>query len=102
MSKKRIPLHPGEFVKRVYIEEANLSLNSIADALLVNKGTFSRFVKGEVDLSPKMVHKLSNSLGRTPESWMNMQQAHSLAKAEAELGKWKPKKVLVEGKLEVA
>ncbi|MFK8043024.1 HigA family addiction module antitoxin [Congregibacter sp.] len=104
MAKKRIPLHPGAFIKGVYIEEGELTITAIAEGLGVNKSTLSRIMRGQTDVTPSMAVKLSVVLGRTAESWLSMQQAHSLAKAQAEIkaARWKPAKRLVEGRLEAA
>jgi len=102
MSNKRLPLHPGEFIKRVYIEEGGLTQSALADALDVNKGTLSRLIRGETDLTPTMAWKLHCVLGRSAQSWMNMQQRYSLAVTEAANRKWKPKCILKDGKLEAA
>lgn len=104
MTKKRTPLHPGEFIKRVYIEEAGLTASAIAEGLRVNKGTFSRLLRGLNDVTPAMALKLSAVLGRSAQSWMNMQSAHSLAKAELEAveNKWSPAKAFVGGEMKPA
>ena len=101
MAKKRIPLHPGAFIKGVYIDEGGLKAEAIADALGVHKGTMSRLINGRSDLTPAMAVKISTVLGRSPQSWMNMQQAHSLAKAEEAIRveKWKPTAKLSGGQM---
>jgi addiction module HigA family antidote len=99
MTRKRIPLHPGAFVKSVYIEKGGLKADAIADAVGVHKGTMSRLINGHSYMTPAMALKLSAVLGRSPQSWMNMQQAHSLAKAEeaVKFEKWKPTAKLIGG-----
>jgi addiction module HigA family antidote len=101
MAKRRIPLHPGAFIKGVYIDEGGLKAEAIADALGVHKGTMSRLINGRSDLTPAMAVKISAVLGRSPQSWMNMQQAHSLAKAEEAIRveKWKPAAKLSGGQM---
>ena len=99
MTDKRIPLHPGVFIKRVYIDEAGLKAVDIAEALDVNKGTLSRLLNGHTSLTSDMAVRLSAVLGRSAESWMNMQTAHSLAKAKQIRERWKPVKVLAGDRL---
>ena len=36
MAKKRIPLHPGAFIKGVYIDEGGVSAACIAEGLGIN------------------------------------------------------------------
>lgn len=85
------PPHPGGFIKRVYIEPHNtdlkkkVSANSIAVKLDVSPSTFNRLINEKSDISPEMAIRLSKVLGRTPESWMLMQNNYDLAKAAKSL-----------------
>ena len=49
-----------------------------------------------------MALKLSAVLGRSAASWMTMQQAHSLAKAERAVAaaKWQPALRLIDGEMQ--
>ena len=82
MTIQHNPPHPGEFIKETYIEPLNLSLRNSAHDLDVAPSTFYRLVTGKSDLSPEMALKLSKALGRTPESWMQMQTNYDLWKAK--------------------
>lgn len=75
------PPHPGEFIKKTYIDPLNISLRTAAEKLDVSPSTFSRLIKGSSDLSPEMALKLSKAFGRTSESWMLMQAEYELWKA---------------------
>lgn len=49
------PPHPGELIQRTYIEPfEHLSAAKVAEAMGVNKSTFSRLLAGKSDLSPQM------------------------------------------------
>ena len=98
MTTKRIPTHPGRFIQRVYLDELDVSASDLASALEINKATLSRLLNEKADLSPTLALKLSEVLGRSPQSWMNMQANHSLAKIEADL-KFSPQMVLKNGVL---
>ena len=98
MTTKRIPTHPGRFIQRVYLDELDISASDLAHALEINKATLSRLLNEKADLSPTLALKLSEVLGRSPQSWMNMQANHSLAKIEADL-KFSPQMVLKNGVL---
>ena len=98
MTTKRIPTHPGRFIQRVYLDELDVSASDLANALEINKATLSRLLNEKADLSPTLALKLSGVLGRSPQSWMNMQANHSLAKIEADL-KFSPQMVLKNGVL---
>jgi addiction module HigA family antidote len=98
MATKRIPTHPGKFIQRVYLDELDISAANLASALEINKATMSRLLNEKADLSPTLALKLSEVLGRSAQSWMNMQANHSLAKIEAEL-RFRPQMVLKNGAL---
>lgn len=79
------PPHPGEFIKEVYLDELGLSEREVASKLKVSASTFNRLVNKKSSLSPEMALRLSITLGRTPESWLAMQDKYSLWIAIKEL-----------------
>ena len=86
----KITVHPGGFIKRNYIDELGLKAAELAEALEVSESTMSRLLNEKIDLSPQLAVKVSKVLGRSAESWMNMQAYHTLARYQGELAKWKP------------
>lgn len=79
------PMHPGSFIKRVYLEPFNVGSNELARKLQVSAGLVSRLLNGKTDISPAMALKLSKVLGRSPESWLLMQDNFDLWKARQEI-----------------
>lgn len=79
------PLHPGAFIKRVYLEPFKVGSNELARKLQVSTGLVSRLLNGKTDVSPTMALKLSVVLGRSPESWLIMQDNYNLWKARKEV-----------------
>lgn len=43
--------------------------------------TLSRILKGDSRVTPEMALRLSKAIGRSPESWLAMQDAHDLCVA---------------------
>jgi antitoxin HigA-1 len=84
------PPHPGEFILGVYLEPFGLSSRFLADKLGVAASTLNRVLKGQSGVSPEMALRLSKALGRTPESWLTMQQSYDL---------WQARKVLKLGQV---
>ncbi|NOR23236.1 MAG: HigA family addiction module antidote protein [Desulforhopalus sp.] len=76
------PPHPGEYIKEVYLEPLGVSPRSVALRLKVSPSTFSRIVKGKSAISPGMALRLSKCLGRSPESWLLMQDSYDLWQAK--------------------
>lgn len=72
------PPHPGQFIKEVYLTPYNISLRTVAEKLKVSPSTFNRLVNQESNVSPEMALRLSKTLGRTPESWLAMQDLYNL------------------------
>lgn len=72
------PPHPGEFIKEVYIEPLEVSPRSVALRLGVAPSTFARLIQGKSSVSPEMALRLSKCLGRSPESWLLMQDSYDL------------------------
>ncbi len=79
------PLHPGTFIKRVYLEPFKVGSNELARKLQVSTGLVSRLLNGKTDVSPAMALKLSVVLGRSAESWLLMQDNYNLWKARKEV-----------------
>ena len=67
------PMHPGAFIRRVYLEPFNVGSNQLARQLKVSPGLVSRLLNEKTDISPLMALKLSKVIGRSPESWLQMQ-----------------------------
>ena len=72
------PPHPGEFIRLVYLEPFGISERTLAANLAVSPSTLNRVITGKSGVSPEMALRLSKALGRTPESWLAMQDAHDL------------------------
>lgn len=76
------PPHPGEFILEVYLKPYNLSIRLVAAKLNVSPSTFSRLIKGQSNISSDMALRLSKTLGRSPESWLIMQNNYNLWQAQ--------------------
>ncbi|MEA3303420.1 MAG: HigA family addiction module antitoxin [Pseudomonadota bacterium] len=82
------PPHPGEFIQATYMEPFDLSCRYLAAKLNVAASTLNRVLKMQSGISPEMALRLSKSIGRSPESWLAMQDAYDLwqAKKRVKLG----------------
>lgn len=72
------PPHPGEFIREVYLEELEVSSRTVAAKLKVSPPTFTRLLNGKSSVTPEMALRLSKTLGRSPESWLAMQNNYDL------------------------
>lgn len=82
------PPHPGEFIKATYLEPFAYSCRFLATQLDVASSTLNRILKGQSGVTPKMALRLSKAVGRSPESWLTMQDNYDLwqAKKNIDLG----------------
>jgi len=76
------PPHPGEFIQEIFLEPYNLSLRMVAAKLKVSTSTLSRLVNGQSSVTSEMALRLSKTLGRSPESWLIMQNNYDLWQAQ--------------------
>ena len=89
------PPHPGEFIQATYMEPFNLSCRYLAEQLNVAASTLNRVLKLQSGVSPEMALRLSKALGRSPESWLSMQDAYDLWQAKKRVNLGSVKKVKI-------
>ena len=87
------PPHPGEFMLATYMEPFGLSCRYLAEQLNVAASTLNRILKRQSGVSPEMALRLSKALGRSPESWLAMQDAYDLWQAKKNVKLSKVQKV---------
>lgn len=67
------------------MEPFGLSCRALAKHLGVAASTLNRVVKGQSAVTPEMALRLSKAVGRTPESWLAMQDNYELWQARQHL-----------------
>lgn len=90
--KMHNPPHPGEFIREVYMEPHAISARRLAERLDVSPSTLGRVLNGSSGISPEMALRLSRALGRSPESWLALQDRYNLHQAgrQVDLRRIKP------------
>ena len=79
------PMHPGVFIKRVYLEPFNIGAKQLAERLRVSDSVISRILNAKGSITPTMALKLSKVIGRFPESWLAMQDNYDLWEARQKI-----------------
>ena len=79
------PPHPVAFIQEVYLTPNELSGRELALQLGVAASTLNRVLNEASGVSPEMALRLSKALGRSPESWLTMQQNYDLWQARQTL-----------------
>ena len=87
------PPHPGEFIRETYMEPFDLSCRYLAEKLNVAASTLNRVLKTQSGISPEMALRLSKAIGRSPESWLAMQDAYDLWQVKKSIKLTKVQKV---------
>lgn len=72
---------PGDIIQEA-LDELTVSLREFARAMEIAPSTASRLLTGKASLTPEMAIKLSVVIGSSPEMWLNLQNAWSLAEAK--------------------
>ena len=72
------PPHPGEFINEIYMKPFELSSRQVSANLNVSHSTLTRLIRGDSSITPEMALRLSTVFGRSPESWLTMQDNYSL------------------------
>lgn len=75
------PPHPGEFIRAVYLEPFEITGRQLSASLGVSPSTLNRILNGSSGISSEMALRLSKALGRSPESWLAMQDNFDLWQA---------------------
>jgi antitoxin HigA-1 len=77
--------HPGRTLAQE-IAARGLSAHALALRLRVPANRITEIINGRRGVTPETALRLGRHLGTGAAFWMNLQSAHDLAKAEAEIG----------------
>ena len=83
----RIRTHPGEILRKEFLQPLALSANALARALAVDAPRINDIVRERRGMSPDTALRLARYFGTSAEFWMNLQSAYDLSVAEAQTGK---------------
>ena len=83
MARMHNPPHPGEVLADTVLRKnGGISVTEFAKALGVSRVALSRVVNGRAAGSAELAIRLAAALGGSAESWLNMQIAYDLWRAE--------------------
>ena len=75
---KRKPTHPGEILKKEFMEPLGLTQSKLAKGLNTTFRTVNEIVNEKRNISPEMAIRLSTYFGTSEELWLNLQNQHDL------------------------
>jgi len=70
--------HPGDLLKRRYLEPLNIKAQGLATAMGISKSQVSRILSGRCSITADVALRLEHCLGASAEMWMKLQMAHDL------------------------
>jgi len=76
---KKISMHPGQILKKVYMEPQNISVKELSDLLHMNQPALSRLIKGQQSVTSDLALKLSHIFTTTPDFWLSLQVHYDLS-----------------------
>ena len=82
------PVHPGEILKRDFMEPFGLSSTALGKALGVTATRVHDVVRGRRGITAETALRLALYFGTDAESWMNLQQRYELALARRDKDEW--------------
>ena len=88
MPKSRMrPVHPGEVLRKEFLEPLEMSVNALANALRVPATRLHEIVKCRRAITADTALRLARYFGGDAQSWMNLQVNYELRKVALESGK---------------
>lgn len=84
LPKRRSPAHPGDILKRLFLDSLKLTQSDLARHLKCKPGKINEIINKKRDVSVKMALSLADALGTTAEFWLNLQNNFDLYKAKKE------------------
>lgn len=85
------PPHPGDVIKKIYLNDLKLTVTKAAEKLGVTRKTLSELINNKAGISAEMALRLSQLFQTRPEMWLKMQSSYDLwrAKQKDTLGRFK-------------
>lgn len=79
------PIHPGEILREEYLTPFNMSAHALAMALRVPSTRIGDILHERRSITPDTALRLARFFGGDAQSWLNLQVAYDLKKAEQEI-----------------
>lgn len=81
------PVHPGEVLQEDFLKPLNMSVNALAKHLAIPTSRLNDVVLERRSVTPDTALRLARYFGGDAHSWLNLQVAYDLRKAELESAK---------------
>ncbi len=78
MIKNTNPLHPGQVLSEIYMQEMNLNQSQLAELIGCSARKVNEIVNMKRGISPEFAIDLEKTLGTSAEMWVKMQADYDL------------------------
>lgn len=72
------PPHPGEILKRQYLDVLHITIGDFAEKIGVSRKAVSMICNGRKSITPEMALRLGKALESRPGFWMDMQAGYDM------------------------
>ena len=80
------PPHPGEVLRKEYLEPLGITGNKLALALHVTAPRIAEIVTGKRGITTDTALRLAKCLNTRPEYWLNLQMQYDIAAVQKTIG----------------
>lgn len=80
------PPHPGEVLRKEYLEPLGITGNKLALALHVTAPRINEILIGRRGITADTALRLAKCLATTPQYWLGIQAEHDIAAAQKAIG----------------
>ncbi len=70
------PVHPGEILKKDFMEPINLPLLVLSKECRIQKEKLFNVIEGKEPITFNIAHKLSTVFGNSTDFWLNAQKTY--------------------------
>ena len=84
--KKLEPLHPGEMLKKEFLDPMNISQREFARIIKVPANRVNQIVNGKRAITGDTAIRLGLALNTSPEFWLRLQDRFELERTYDEVG----------------
>ena len=95
MTKKLLPIHPGEILEEEFLKPFNISQYRLAKDINVPARRINEIVHGTRSISADTALRLSKYFGNSAQFWMNLQNKYDLELQKEDISKELEKNVMV-------
>lgn len=81
-NEKLANIHPGEVLKKEFLEPMNISENRLSEAINVPQNQISEIIGEKRPVTADVAIRLSKFFGTSAEFWLNLQNLYDLEEEE--------------------